>query len=247
MTWTDAAEQILREEGASMSYRELARRILARRLVQSDSQTPHITLHVSLSSENPRRSARGQTVRFLMIRGGEVALTEWDVGDLDEALDTLNNHRMRTQRDLLKGLRSLDGATFEGYLEVLLTEMGYSVTVTGGRDDEGVDLVAELESGVGVQRVGVQGKCQSARRTVGPNTVRLLRDALSVYNCNAGAVITTTRFDPKAVEVAAEEGKPPISLIDCDALVELAIAYQVGIRREQLPVYFEDLAEVFAD
>lgn len=108
-----------------------------------------------------------------------------------------------------------------------------------------MDLVAELDSGVGVQRVGIQAKCLNSNRRVGPNTVRLLRDALSVYKCNAGAVVTTSTFDPKAEEVAAEEGKLPIELVDCTALVNLAIAHEVGVRHESLPAYFEDLDEVF--
>jgi restriction endonuclease Mrr len=244
--WTDAAEQILRQEGTALDYRSLAKRIVDRDLVKTDTQTPHITLHVSISSENRRRGAKGLPPRFLL-RRGEVALTEWDVGPLEDAFKTLSQLREKTKRDLLKKLRELSGTGFEGFLEVLFTEMGYSVTVTAGSEDEGVDLVAELEGGVGIQRVGIQGKCLNTKRSVGPNTVRLLRDALSVYKCNAGAVVTTTTFDPKAVEVAAEDGKLPIVLVDCNALVDLAMEHQVGIRQESLPVYFEDLDEVFSD
>jgi hypothetical protein len=48
------------------------------------------------------------------------------------------------------------------------------------------------------------------------------------------------------VEVAAEPGKFPIELVDCHALVELAAQYEVGIRRELLPVHVEALDDAFA-
>jgi restriction endonuclease Mrr len=245
MKWTDAAERILRDEGTPLNYRELAQRIVSRDLVATTSATPEITLHVSVSTENRRNEQRGIRPRF-SVSAGEIGLAEWDVGELEEAFETLAQASDKARRDLLKKLRQLEGSQFEAYLEVLFTGMGYDVTVTGGPDDDGVDLIAELESGVGLQRVGVQAKCQSGRRSVGPNPIRLLRDALSTHACNAGAVVTTTTFDPRAVEVAAELGKFPIELIDCHALVELAVQYEVGVRRELLPVHVEALDDAFA-
>ena len=60
----------------------------------------------------------------------------------------------------------------------LLVAQGYDVTVVGGADDDGIDLIAELSTGIGAQRIGIQAKCHGASRSIGPNTVRLLRDAL---------------------------------------------------------------------
>jgi restriction endonuclease Mrr len=129
----------------------------------------------------------------------------------------------------------------------LFTDMGYDVTVTGGSNDEGVDLVAELVAGIGLQRVGIQAKCRGANREIGPNTIRLLRDALAGYECNAGAVVATCRFNDAAIAVADEYGKPQIDLIDPGRLTDLALQYGVGVRSEAIEAYSEDLESVFSD
>ncbi len=231
MKWTDAAFRILTDEAAALDYRELANRIVGRSLVDTKTRTPEITLHVSLSTENRSRSGRGLVPRFT-IRKGVVGLEAWEIGGLDDARATIDQTREKTKRDLLAKLRKLDGQAFEAFLEVLFAEMGYNVTVVGGSDDEGVDLIAELATGVGIQKIGIQAKCLNTRRTVGQNVIRLLRDALSTYGCNAGAVVTTTTFDPKAVEVSEESGKQPVTLVDCHDLFDLAAEFQVGVRLE---------------
>lgn len=119
--------------------------------------------------------------------------------------------------------------------------MGYDVTVTGGSDDEGIDVVAELVVGIGAQRIGIQAKCLGSRREVGPSTVRLLRDALSSRECNAGAVVATCRYNEDAKRVAEEAGKPPVELVDADRLTDLALQYGVGARSEAIEAYSEDL------
>jgi restriction endonuclease Mrr len=243
MRWLDAAEQVLRETETPVNYNDLSATIIRRQLVETESQTPAITLHASLGLDIRRRINRGLPPRFTVFKG-EVGLAEWDVGPFEEALQTIENTRQRARRDLLAKLRRLDGE-FETFLEVLFTEMGYDVTVTGGSDDDGIDLIAELSTGIGAQRIGIQAKCFGANRNIGPNVVRLLRDALSTRECNAGAVVSTCRMDPRAVEVAAELGKIPVELVDHERLLDLAFEYQVGIRLESLEAYSEDLEGVF--
>lgn len=248
MRWLDAAERVLLDTGTELHYVELADRILRRSLVATKSQSPEITLHASISLDIKGRAARGLPPWFVILRGGMVTLAQWEGGPLEDARDALLKSRDRTRRDLLRKLRQLDGGKFETFLERLFTTMGYDVTVTGGSDDEGVDLVAELlAAGVGSQRVGIQAKCKGGSRKIGPNTVRLLRDALATYACNAGAVVATVGFDDKAIAVAGEPGKPPIDLIDNDRLTELAIQFKVGVRSETIEAYSEDLDSVFEE
>jgi restriction endonuclease Mrr len=245
MKWLDATEQVLRDFGTPVHYEELAIEILRRHLVETRSQTPAITLHASVSLDVRRRQEKGLPPRFT-IGYGDVGLAEWEPGPSDEAREIIERTRGRAQRDLLARLRDLDGADFESFLEVLLSEMGYSVTVIGGtRDDEGIDLVAELAGGAAPQRIGMQAKCLGPRREVGPTVIRLLRDSLDTQGCNAGAVITTARFNADAVRVAEEPGKLPIELIDGSRLVDLAVEYGVGVRIENLTMYHEQLEGVF--
>ena len=244
MRWLDAAEQVLHQADTPLNYNEVAGTIMKRQLVETESRTPAITLHASVSIDIRRRASRGLSPRFTMV-GGVVSLAEWDVGPFEEALKTIEKTRDRARRDLLAELRKLKGEDFEAFIELLFTEMGYDVTVTGGSGDDGIDLVAELSTGIGAQRIGIQAKCLGANRTVGPNTVRLLRDALSTRQCNAGAVIATCRMDPKAIEAAAEAGKTPVELVDNERLVDLALEYKVGIRSESLEVFSESLETAF--
>jgi restriction system protein len=247
MRWLDAAEEVLRNAGTPVHYVDLANLVLHRNLVDTTSQTPAITLHASISLDIKGRRARGLPPRFLIRKGGDVTLAEWEAGPLEEARTALVQSRERAKRELLRKLRELQGGQFETFLERLFTEMGYDVTVTGGSGDEGIDLVAELVVGIGAQRVGIQAKCLGSNREVGPNTIRLLRDALTSRECNAGAVVATCRFNDDALRVAGEAGKPPVELVDPDRLTDLALQYGVGVRSEAVEAYSEDLDSVFAE
>ena len=52
--------------------------------------------------------------------------------------------------------------------------------------------------------------------------------------------------DRKAVDASDEAGKPPVTLVDCHALFDLAADFQVSVRIETLPAYLENLDDVFA-
>jgi restriction endonuclease Mrr len=246
--WLDAAERVLEDNGTELHYVDLAESILHRSLVATESQTPAITLHAVISLDTKRRSERGLPPRFVIHRGGMVTLAKWESGPIEEARDALLRSRERARRDLLRKLRELDGSDFETFLERLFTAMGYDVTVVGGTDDDGVDLVAEpIAANVGSQRIGIQAKCRGGSRKIGQNTVRLLRDALGIYGCSAGAVVATVGFDERAAGVALEPGRPPVDLVDHERLTELAIQFKVGVKSETIEAYSEDLESVFTD
>jgi restriction endonuclease Mrr len=240
MKWLDAVEKVLREVGTPIHYGDLANTVLRENLVETETRTPDITLHAGVSQDIRRRESRGLSQRFT-ISAGDVGLAEWSAGPSEEAIETIERSRNRARQELLRKLRDLDGAEFESFLEVLFTKMGYDVTVTGGVGDDGIDLIGTLGGGIGAQRVGVQAKCLGARREIGPNPIRLLRDALPAYECNAGAVVATCRFNADAVRVAEEPGRPPIQLIGPDRLTELALEYRVGVSSETIDVFSEDL------
>lgn len=191
-----------------------------------------------------RRVDRGLPPRFT-IQAGDIGLADWSAPPLKEAQVTVDKPREKAKRELLQKLRKLDGGDFESFLEVLLIGMGYEVEVTGGTGDDGVDLIAESSGGVSPQRIGNQAKCLGSGRETGPNPVRLLRDALPSKDCQAGAVISTARFDADAGRVAAEPGRPPVELIGPDELAELAAEYGVGISARSVDLAFEDLDGVF--
>jgi restriction endonuclease Mrr len=244
MNWLDACEKVLRDNGTPTVYRDVADHIMRQNFVDTKTRTPAITLHTSVGQDVRRRRARGLPPRFTLSKG-VIGLAEWEIGPFEDAMETIQKTREKAKRDLLAKLRRLDGPDFEAFLEVLFTEMGYDVQATGGSGDDGIDLVGELSSGVGAQRIGIQAKCMGANRRIGPNVIRLLRDALSTRGCNAGAVVATCEFNDDARAVAAEPGKPPLELIGPDRLTDLALEFKVGIQTEPLEAYRESLESVF--
>lgn len=245
MKWLDAIEQILSEADEQLHYGELARRIMTRSLVDTSSQTPDITVHASVGQDIRRRRERGFPPRFT-IDSGVIGLAEWSAPALKEAQDVVEQVRNQAHRDLMTELRKLDGTQFESFLEVLLIRMGYEVEVIGGAGDDGIDLVAESGGGVSPQRIGIQAKCLGSNRRVGPNVVRVLRDALPTKECQSGAIISTARFDDRAVEVAKEPGRLAIQLTGPDELAELAARYGAGISSRPIELLYENLEEVFS-
>lgn len=243
MKWLDAVELVLRDADEPLHYGEVARRVTARKLVATRSQTPDITVHASVSQEIRRRQERGLPPRFT-ISVGEIGLEEWQAPPVKDAQLAVDQLRAKAKRELLTALRRLSGEEFESYLEVLLIRMGYEVEVTGGSGDDGVDLIAESIEGVAPQRVGIQAKCVGSSRQIGPNPVRLLRDALPSKGCHSGAVIATAGFNADAIRVAVEPGRPVIQLIGPDELGDLAVEYGVGISSRSVDLVFEDLDSV---
>ena len=63
LTFTDAAEKILREARKPLTHKQLAQKSIAEELVQTESETPEISMHVSIRSEMKRRELRGELGR----------------------------------------------------------------------------------------------------------------------------------------------------------------------------------------
>lgn len=48
LSFTDAAERILRAAGKPLTHKQLAQKAVADKLVQTESETPDISMHVSI-------------------------------------------------------------------------------------------------------------------------------------------------------------------------------------------------------
>jgi restriction endonuclease Mrr len=241
MTWNDAAERILQNKGKSINYKTLAQEIIKAKMVETESKTPHITLHASIMLENKSREDRGIPLRFSVERG-EIGLTAWRQPDSQTTfLQQATKLRNTAKTDLLKKLTQLSGDKFESFLEALLVKMGYEdVELRGGPHDEGIDLLCQMAQGINQVKTAVQAKCKQATRKVGPKDVRLLRDVLPKFQCSQGVLITTTKFTREATEAANEEGRLPIILIDGDKLSELALEHEVSVKAHLVKTYSLD-------
>jgi restriction system protein len=109
----------------------------------------------------------------------------------------------------MDNIDSMSGVEFEDYLEGMLTTQGYSVKLTPGSSDFGVDLVATCSS----EKIAIQVKRHRTRISR-----RAVSDAVAGmhhYRCDSAMVITNSYFTEGAVKLAKSTG---CTLIDRDAL-----------------------------
>lgn len=238
MTIIKAAQQILRAHGTPMHYRDLTRAMIEQKLVTFTGATPHFSVHSVLSVDTRERLKRGEQPRFT-ISNGMVSLLVPGLEEKDEELlRRLESRNKKVGSELLKRLLDLSSTDFEQFVATLLGAMGYeNVQVIGGSRDLGVDLTAEMRVAVNVIRTAIQAKRIQLHKRVGVNAVKLLRDSLPTYNCTQGVVITTSTFAKEAVEVALEQGRPTIVLIDGQRLAALACEHQIGVSWKR-PILF---------
>jgi len=249
MSFSDAAEVILRKEGKALTHRQLADKAIAKNLIHTESNTPHISMHVSLRSEIKRRAQRGEPQRFMFLGNGFFTLLESVTGEpakkTKSAVEQVKDSRKEACDELYKRLTTKNqGDNFETMVADLLVAMGYqNVEVIGGRDDQGVDIVCEKRDGVTKVRVAIQCKCKGLASKVGPKDVSTLRDNLSTYQCQQGIIVTTTELNDVAKVKAKEAGKEPIHYIDHDETLDLFAEHEVGIRAESVKYYQVDASQ----
>jgi len=249
LSFADAAERILREEGRPLSYRDLARKAKQKNLVHTESQTPHITMHVSLRTEMRRREERGESQRFVFLGNGMFSLVELVAGAptkrTKSAVEQVRESRAEACQEIYRRLTSENqGDNFETLVADLLAALGYqNVEVIGGKDDQGVDIICEQREGITKTKVAVQCKCRSLAKQVGPKDVSTLRDNLSTYQCQQGIIVTTSRLNEAATTKAKEAGKDPIHFIEHTEILDLLAEYSIGIRTEAVKYYQVDASQ----
>jgi restriction endonuclease Mrr len=249
VSFCDAAERILREKSKPLNYREIAREAVKRKLIETESEHPEISMHVSIRTEMKRREVRGEPQRFVFLGEGLFTLVELTAGSPTERLKTALEHvresRKSACRELYELLTKSDhGSDFEIMVSDLLVAMGYQdVRVIGGKDDQGVDILCEKGDSVITTKVAIQCKCKSLSSKIGPKDVSTLRDNLSTYQCQRGILVTTTELNDGAKLKSKEAGKEPIHFIEHDAILDLFAEYGVGIRSESFKYFQIDVSK----
>ena len=108
MSYTDAAEKLLLAAGKPLSHVELAKRATDQKLIVTESQTPHISMHVSIRSEMKRREQRGEPQRFVFLGNGLFSLVDIQAGKptvkAKSALEQIRESRKDASTDLYKKL-----------------------------------------------------------------------------------------------------------------------------------------------
>src|SRR5262245_11523667 len=115
--------------------------------------------------------------------------------------------------DLVSNVRSMTAVSFKDFIASLFREMGYTVEITPGTSDDGIDLLLRKNN----QLIGVQ--CKRWNTPVTEPIIRDFYSAIRSSEAQSGYVITTSTFTSHAYSFA--EGKP-IQLVDLEALLDLA-------------------------
>jgi len=118
-----------------------------------------------------------------------------------------------TRTDLASNVCSMTAVTFKEFTVSLFREMGYTVEITPGTSDNGIDLLLRKNN----QLIAVQ--CKRWNTPIKEPIIRDFYSALIGSGAQSGYVVTTSTFTSHAYSFA--EGKP-IQLVDLEALVDLA-------------------------
>src|SRR6266478_1878275 len=246
LSYCDSAEKVLERAGKALKYTDIAAKAIDDGLLQTESQTPAVSMYVSLRAEIKRREQRQEKQRFVFEGNGYFDLFSRARGEpakkTQSALDQIKNSRDEAVKELFGRLTSGEsGAHFEAMVGDLLIAMGYSeVEVIGGKDDQGVDITCSKRDGLSVTRYAIQCKCKKLHNEIGPKDISNLRDNLSSYQCQRGIFITTSRLNDVAHQKAKEAGKEPIQTIEHDEILSLFADNNIGISQEPVRYYQVD-------
>lgn len=220
----DAESNIRSDSYARMALYDRLRNLLARKLVVKSGRATSLTEAglVWLRKAGPQLDASGSQ-------------EEQDIWSLAK------QHEERVREALLDEMRSMNPYAFEHLIAALLDEMGYDdPTVTARSNDKGVDVVASIKLGISSVREVVQAKRQKGN--IHRPVLDALRGSLHRFQAVRGTIITTGGFATGTIKAAFEPGAAPITLIDGEALVNLLMEHNIGVRRRELTLWEIDTA-----
>jgi restriction system protein len=131
----------------------------------------------------------------------------------------------RLARSGIREIDRMDGRTFENYLDVLFTGLGFRVERTRYVGDYGADLVVSRD---GV-RTAVQAK--RFRRKVGVRAIQEAVAAKAQYGCDKAMVVTNAFYTQPALRLARAN---KVRLWDRNRLVGALISVRKGARHSEI-------------
>ena len=234
VSFTSAAEHVLKAHGSPLHYRDITQRSLAQGLVATAGKTPEASFYTSIYEEIKRQKERGDVPRFALLGKGLVSLTAWQAPGLVAQVEA---HNDAVRAALLARLKTMDPVAFESLVGRLLEALGFAASVTKASGDGGIDVRGTLVVGGTIRtRMAVQVKRWKAN--VQAPTVQQVRGSVGAHE--QGMIITTGGFSKGAREEAAQPDKAPVALMDGDQLARLLMEHDIGVTRH--PLVLHDLA-----
>lgn len=131
---------------------------------------------------------------------------------LERFNDAVKEHAAALEREKREFWETLDGLDFEHELAAVLSKADYSVEVTRGSGDDGVDIWAQKDE----ETIAIQ--CKRYGGAVGPAVIRELYGVLMHLDADRGIVATTGYFTQGAIDFAQDK---PIDLWTLDDILKL--------------------------
>lgn len=226
MNFLEAAYEILQDAGKPLHYTEISQQALAKQLITPKGSTPAATMGSRLYVDTKKPDTR-----FKRFSKGYFGLAE--PAQTDEIADQVNAINQSTRQQLQQLLQNMPADRFEALIEELLLALGFeedSVKVTSYHGDGGIDVRGVLNAG-GITRINAAVQVKRWKKNIQAPTVQGVRGSLTTHE--QGIIITSSDFSKGAQQEANAIGKTPISLVNGQALLDLLIAYGIGVNKEQ--------------
>ena len=236
LSFKRAAEKILSQSDIPLSPKEIVDRALENELIGTEGQTPDATMGAQLYMD----IRKNPSSPFKKVGRGKFSLKDAKPSASSAAL-TIDNQNHLVRESLHSKLFAMEPEQFEILVAEFLEKLGYeNVIVTGRSGDRGIDVTATLTMG-GITSVKtiVQVKRYKDGNNIGGNVIAQLRGSAEVDQ--RGLVITTSDFTKEGIIEASAPNKMPMSLVNGNKLLDMLIQFEIGVKKELMPVYSLDL------
>lgn len=241
-SFLDSAEKVLQSDAGRkpMHYTEITQRAIRYGWLVSNGNTPEASMSAQLYTDIKKCESQGRRSRFTMQKG-MVGLTAWSASELEHQIENYNENQ---RKKLLEKVKTITPADFEKLITTLLSLMGFSSTErTPISSDHGVDVrgILEVHESINI-RLAVQAK--RWEQSVQAPVVRELRGSLRTDE--RGLIVTTSTFsDGAKKEASRTDAHAPIDLINGKQLVDLLVAYNLGVSKNRYQLL--ELTDSFFD
>jgi restriction system protein len=233
LSFTEAAQRVLTENGSPLHFREIT--AAARRKGYLDPLVKHadLSMAAALTEEVRRSRQRGDTPVFSTTENGAFGLSVWE----RDAFHQLVAERNAAACDKLLGrLRTMDPGEFEDYIGALLTRLGFTPDSPLKSFDGNIETTGTLTVGGTVElHMAVHIRRYGEGEVIGPDLVKQLRGSLDLEE--QGLLVTTSDFSAPAKDEAAMPGRKHVSLMNGKQLVALMLEHGIGVESTTLKVF----------
>ena len=257
-TITEAALEVLKLTGGTMSIQEVYQEIVDKSLYTFHAQKPlsvlrgEIRRH-SVGIDFPTASKNKYFVydetngKFSVLLKNSDKSPTYTKNEtyLAQVRNLYDSYLKDFKANILVQLKKMNAYDFEMFCMQLLKVYGFSnMTVTQKSRDGGIDGHGRLKVGLAHMKVAFQCK-RWDNTTISRKEIDAFRGAIQ-GEFEQGIFFTTSSFSREAMKYSIKQGAVPVILIDGNMIVDFMIEKQFGIEHEDLPIYVNAIDKIFS-